>query len=244
MCITIVAMTAIAYIYTQEGFVIGADGRQLAVEMGTPCLESDSVTKISFFYAGNVHGAYAWTGPTRFQWGASVFDLKEASLNVAFDLKEMAFDSLEDFTTQFGLSVHEEFKLWLNSTGAGFGDLSNPEMAKAILVGYESGKPAVTAVYFPIENGEWINPSLGKVPELNHALTVLTGHEAAFKEMAANGQIRDCSTLSEGKNLIFDYISACASVPFMGHNTIGGHIHIAAITPADSGWMILPPFGE
>jgi hypothetical protein len=237
-------MTAIAYIYTPEGFVIGADGRQSTEEMGTLYVESDSVTKISFFNSGNVHGAYAWTGPTRFQWGASVFDLKEASLKVAFDLKEMTFDSLEEFTTEFGLSVHEEFKSWLNSTGAEFGDLSNPEMAKAILVGYESGKPAVTTVYFPIENGEWKNPRLGKVPELTRELKVLTGHEAAFREMTANGQIQDCSTLSEGKSLIYDYIAACASAPIIGHNTIGGHIHVAAITSADSGWMILPPFGE
>ena len=117
-------------------------------------------------------------------------------------------------------------------------------MAKAILLGYESGKPAVNTVYFPIENGEWINPRLGRVPELTRDLKVLTGHEAAFKEMTVNGQIRDCSTLSEGKNLIFDYISACASAPVIGHNKIGGHIHIAAITPSDSGWMILPPFGD
>ena len=95
-------MTAIAYIYTPEGFVIGADGRQSTVEMGTHYIESDSVTKISLFHTGNVHGAYAWTGPTRFQWGTSVFDLKEASLKVAFDLKEMTFDSLADFTKEFG----------------------------------------------------------------------------------------------------------------------------------------------
>jgi hypothetical protein len=166
-------MTAIASIYTPEGFVIGADGRQLTMEMDS--IESDSVRKIFGFSSSNVRGAYAWTGATRLAWGSSVFEFKDSSFEVIPELERTTFNSLADYAVQFGLSVYDRLKSWIDNADAQFGDLCNPEMTKVRLIGFEGGKPAMTAAYFPLENGDWTCPGLGVGNPPINDLNVFTG---------------------------------------------------------------------
>jgi len=73
-------MTAIAWVYTPEGFVIGADGRQLNPRRR---IESDDIVKIASYSATNVQAVGAWTGRLMFGGSAAYFDVKLQAIEIA-----------------------------------------------------------------------------------------------------------------------------------------------------------------
>jgi hypothetical protein len=216
-------MTAIASIYTPEGFVIGADGRQLTYEMDS--IESDSATKIFGFAAENVRGAYAWTGSIRLTWGASVFDFKNHSSEIVNELESETSDSLKEYVVRFCLLIYEHLKSWIENSGAKFPVVDNPEMVRVRFVGFANGLPDMKSAYYPLNNGIWTAPGLGQVEPPIGKLNIFGGNEKVFLEMDEKGLIHACSTLAEGKALVAGYIQACALVDGPTINTIGGHIY-------------------
>jgi hypothetical protein len=66
-------MTAIASVYTPDGFVIGADGRRVNPDGR---VESDDTRKIFGYSAANIRAVGAWSGSLTFEGRNSAFDVK------------------------------------------------------------------------------------------------------------------------------------------------------------------------
>ena len=69
---------------------------------------------------------------------------------------------------------------------------------------------------------------------------VSSGNASAYQQMVATGRMRPSSNLTDAKRLVHDYIQLCEMSPGDTSNSIGGHIHIAAVTPRASSWLISP----
>ena len=74
------AMTAIASVYTPDGFVIGADGRRVTPDR---MVESDNTRKIFGYSAANIKAVGAWSGSLTFEGTNSTFDVKTQTLEIA-----------------------------------------------------------------------------------------------------------------------------------------------------------------
>src|ERR1700730_9638601 len=81
-------MSAIVWVYTPEGFVVGADGRRkdLVGHIGT-----DSAQKIFFFETSNTRGAFTWNGCTEISTSSSYFDFKDLTSSILKDIRAERF---------------------------------------------------------------------------------------------------------------------------------------------------------
>jgi hypothetical protein len=107
-------MTAIAFVYTPDGFVIGADGRRRNPD-GT--IESDDTTKIAEYSAANIRAVGAWSGIPKFAIGNAVFDVKTQTIEIAESIKEQDFPTLLDYAGTITWSIYSRFLEWLKQPG-------------------------------------------------------------------------------------------------------------------------------
>jgi hypothetical protein len=230
-------MTAIASIYTPEGFVIGADGRRIDESRG---IVSDSEIKIFGGGAANVRIIFGWTGCSRMQVKSDIFDFKSRSLELMEQFKNQEFNTLADFITAFSLKFYEQLITWVSGCGYQFRQVDNPTWSRLQMVGFVNGSPALAEAHFPFLRGLPMKPGLVQMLEepTNH-FKMFAGKTSVYQSMYADGLMLPCKDLRTGKELVEGYIQRCAGEP-EPTNQIGGKIHIAAITPLSTFWMVPP----
>jgi hypothetical protein len=230
-------MTAIVSVYTPEGFVIGADGRLLNPE-GT--IESDDTQKIFECSAVNVVAAGAWSGCTRFGDSASQFDLKTRTREIAESISIEEFETLFDYAIAIAFDIEKRFLRWLRESSGSI-DPKITELARMLLVGYVDGSPQSAEIHLSARQGVWQAPGLcSPTDSLSSDLNSFSGKQAIVASMRSTGEISPCMRLTDGERQIRAYIERCAGLSDEAGNSIGGHIHIAAVTPDGVRWLIPP----
>lgn len=230
-------MTAIASIYTPDGFVIGADGRRLNPDR---TIESDENIKIAEYSAANLRAVGAWSGNLTFDGRNSRFDVKAETFEIAESLREQEFPTLADYAGTIAWSLFVSFREWLEHSG-GIIHPDLTEVARMLLLGYVADSPQAASIYLLADRGVLTEPVLREtVDPRSPDLDVFSGKEALRDSLCASGGVRPCSSLDEAERLIRTYIEACAGAAVEGDNSIGGHIHIAAATPNGLRWLVPP----
>ena len=228
-------MTAIASAFTSEGFVVGADGRQLDRDNK---IFSESSQKIFNFKSGEVNVVYAWCGQT------SVVDQSKEAL---YDLCAITRTALS-----FGVQIaRKQFPSLIQQCCAGIYDgiikspvvrrLSNsdssPESkARMLLNGYFYGQPFMAEFY--VRETDRI-----KVHAENVSMPLSSPTRYLFNGCARqNEKYKNLlpTTTGEALKLISDYIQECIDNSDPDCFSVGGHRHIAHLTPGSFYWIDAP----
>jgi hypothetical protein len=99
----------------------------------------------------------------------------------------------------------------------------------------------MAVAHFDLENGHLQKPVLELFlvnPEPN--FRVFSGYKSVHDMMCNEGVIHPCESLTEAQDMVTRYIQACADSPNDASNTIGGHIHVAAVEPLRTFWLTFP----
>ncbi len=236
------SMTAIVCQYTRGGFILAADGFRRSFAPDYVELDLQKV----FPLTGASHAlAYACSGVTVCQSAIGQFDfVKEIEVAASSLPPGLYFDEYVIKTVQ---SVHGAFErramqYWGKSE---IRDVLSQTDDGAIFVatifaGYFNGKPMCASAEIRRE-GLTLRACLSNLQEAPAGFRVHSGStEALAIYKAAHGCPPD--TLQEAAVWAREYISLCASRRGSDPacEEIGGHIHIASITPAGFKWMIPP----
>ena len=255
-------MTAIATVYTVGGFVIGADGRSRArgpdptkVTEGMKARhDREDNRKIFCIADADKTLAYAFMGTVAND--ENTFDLYEETNRQSKLLSSRYFDTCYDYVYKLALGLKRAFNdarkdgrldAWYSNEDLGEEDNL---IARMMLVGYFRGKPSWTIAEFrsfddraklqvqPIPTPGGIVTAGGKLmPKL-----LFQDKDPRFAQY-----IRPTgtdTTLEQGANAAKSFIEAC-STPLAAEldpvcKSVGGHIHIAAVTPDGFKWLIPP----
>ncbi len=230
-------MTALVSVYTDEGFVFGADGRRLDPDRK---LERDDTQKIFGCHAANLRALFGWSGHPILGTSQHSFDFRLNTLATISAYEKEHFKNLIEYAETIADAMNILIQTFMTRTKAGL-DPRCEELARLAMVGYVNGKPQSVRMILSANKGT-LNPS--RLDQAHNppvpAIEVTSGHKSVYDSMVESGQMLPCSTLVDGCDLIRKYIHGCTEVPTEDINTIGGHIHIAAVTPAGSQWMVPP----
>ena len=228
-------MTAIASAFTSEGFVIGADGRQLDRDKK---IFSESSQKIFNFKARQVDVVYAWCGET------SVIN---QSKEVLYDLYPITHITLSSAVQ----IARGQFPSFIQGCCAGIYEgiikspivrqISNPDStpeskARMLLNGYFWGQPFMAE--FHVRETERIRVRAEAVSmPLSPPTRYLFNGCARQNEKYKNNLP---TSAREALKLVSDYIQDCIDNPDPDCFGIGGHRHIAHLTPDGFYWIDAP----
>jgi hypothetical protein len=235
--------TAIVSAYTPKGFVIGADG--LRREGRTGAVVSESVTKIFSAKAHSSVSAYAWAGVTSLfgPGGESCFDLLGESAVVERIMASFPTGSFIEYVSCFMEMVYE--RLLVTNGGdkltGGLDQLPEGEqIARTVFVSYFMGVPWRATFEIFRRNDVLGGVRLMELRPAPGDFQVFSGSNMIFNRFRP--RLRRPDTLEEAIALVRDYIQSC--IDNRGHDKecedIGGHIHIAALTPDGFRWVIAP----
>jgi hypothetical protein len=228
-------MTAIASAFTSEGFVIGADGRQLDKDKK---IFTEFSQKIFNFRNRHVNVVYAWCGETRVinQSNEVIFDLytiADAALSAAFQLAgRQFFPSIQQICTGIyeGIIKSPVVRQITNA------DSSPESKARMLLNGYFGGQPFMAE--FHVRETDRIT-----VQAENCSMPLSSPTRYLFNGCARqNGKYKNVlpTTTREALKLISDYIQECIDNSDPDCLGIGGHRHIAHLTSDGFYWIDAP----
>jgi hypothetical protein len=228
-------MTAIASVFTPEGFIIGADGR---LKNGLGKIQSDSIQKVFRCTANNICAAFAWAGQTRIPGRTSDFDFKAESQQSLSEISTLSFASMDEYIKAFMCNFYSRMTFWLPEATVPLGE---GEIARITMLGYVEGASQMANAYLYADKGTLKLPSIGLMPNMPaEQLNVFSGKKAVYEAMYERGMITPCKTLTEAATQVNHFIETCAGNPPDDSNDTGGDIHIAAVTPARSFWVLVP----
>lgn len=218
-------VTAIATVYTPDGFVIGADGLAIDSVSGEA---SKNVRKILTLENGSTRLAYAWTGTTQTfdRNGKCHYDLDTLSMAVVpLAVRSVDFPAFLTFvcaSLQKGLPQIE--------------NCPKTELARVRFVGYFQGIPCSGNIVIAHSSG-LLTPRSDQVsvPASYHK-RVFSGAQSVFSKYS--NWVPDSE--SQAIDFVRSYIQECIDSSEPDCAAIGGHLHIAKITPSCLSW-VLPP---
>lgn len=228
-------MTAIASAFTAEGFVIGADGRQLG--KGNMIFKESS-QKIFNFNLRHVDVAYAWCGET------SVIN---QSNQVLYDLYEITRAALTSAVKAGRISFPAFVQECCNGIYEGIiqspivGEIKNADSlpdsrARMLLNGYFHRQPFMTEFHVRDKGRISVDAERAFMP-LTSPLCNLFNGCARQNEKYKN--VLPGTTL-EALKLISDYIQECIDSPDPDCFSMGGQRHIAHLTLDGFYWIDAP----
>lgn len=231
-------MTAIVSSYLPEGFVIGADGlRQDLRDVVT-----GHAQKIFPIEQTGMTCAYAWAGHSRICYtDRPHFDFSEQSQLVIADLVKTGVWSLEEYAERFARAFNDRL---LRHNGVfqipGRGPRGNG-IARILFVGYASGGAARVEFSFSCEKGiTRAQMSDAKLAFGDFEFKVFSGSPIVLDGTNLEG----CVSLNGCGEAIQQYIQRCSDNKVDPYcRDIGGHIHIATVTPEKFEWII-PPYRQ
>ena len=232
-------MTALVSVYTNKGFVFGADGRSIVGGV----VERDDAQKIHGCRATNVRALFGWSGSATFGNLRDDFDLQLNTLAILKGYEKVTFSNIAEYGYEIATTISARMRSHLSKISSKL-DPSLRELATLSFVGYVDGKPQSVQICLLAIDGFLDDPKISRshyppTPSLEVSSGCRTAYES-YKTMVDRGEMLPCTTLVDGSALIQKYIQTCADEKTESANPIGGHIHVAAITPYDSEWMVSP----
>ncbi len=235
--------TAIVSAYTPEGFVIGADGLRREGRTRNPV--SETATKIFSIEDDDKILAHAWAGATNLfnLEGKSFFDVLRESAKVGKILASPHIDGFAEYVGLFMDTVHQRL-LSANTGDRLSGDLNlfpkGEEVARVLFVGYFNGIPYRAQSAIVHRDYVLIGPRLSEFRQAPVDFNVFSGSAVMLEKFKP--RLTDApNTLSQAATLVRDYIQTCIDNQHDREcEDIGGHIHIAAVTPKHFEWITAP----
>jgi hypothetical protein len=239
--------TAIVSVYTHEGFIVGADGMRRDHTRRELDLQA---RKIFFIEREDEVLAYAWAGATHIldSQNEPAFSFLATADEVGRSLK--VADGFAEYVRAFSAEVTKRLsEAKASDKIAGYPAVrtkyGKSKMASVLLVGYFRGRPCRAQIVFSHMNQVLLVPTVrelhdGQVPiDFN----IFSGSVKTYNEVEPT-HFKPRS-LQEAQALIRSYIQACIDnqAKFDDCKDIGGHIHIASVTPRKIEWII-PPMHE
>jgi hypothetical protein len=228
-------MTAIASAFTSEGFVIGADGRQLG--KGNTIF-SESSQKIFNFNYRHVDAAYAWCGETKAinESNKVLYDLYEITRTALASAVQAGRIPFPAFIQQCCDGIYEGI---IKSPIVG--QITNSESslesrARMLLNGYFYREPFMAEFHVRDKDRIKVLAERASMPLPSPTSTLFNGcarQNDKYKNVLPN-------TTREALKLISDYIQECIDNSDPDCFSIGGHRHIAHLTPDGFYWIDAP----
>jgi len=228
-------MTAIASIYTTQGFVVGSDSLR-SKRNG----EELSVQKIFLFNHPALNGAHAWTNAEEisrsnqppFRFSQHTQELLAAKANGVHKC-------LADLVAE---TADELYKRLLDYCPGGVIDpcvLSDTEVASAVFVAYLDNRPQRVNLVFPHHKGLLSNPYLKPTRPALDDFFLLAGSLRVWEDVKPPAPP---ASLADAIDLVTKYLNRCVEKRFDYDDckTIGGDIHIAKVTPQKADWEFAP----
>jgi|SRR5579872_5117925 len=228
-------MTAIASAFTSEGFVIGADGRQLDRDNK---IFSESSQKIFNFKSRQVDVVYAWCGETSVinQSKEVLYDLYAITRTALSSAIQMARRQFPPFIQQCCAGIYEGIIKSPNVRQITNSDSLAGSKARMLLNGYFYGQPLMAE--FHVRETDRI-----RVHAENVSMPLPSPTRYLFNGCARqNEKYKNIlpTTTREALKLISDYIQDCIDNSDPDCFSIGGHRHIAHLTPDGFYWIDAP----
>jgi hypothetical protein len=228
-------MTAIASAFTSEGFVIGADGRQLGKNQK---LLSESSQKIFNFKYRHVDVAYAWCGETGAinESNEALYDLYEITrvgLQSAVQLSGRQFAS---FMQQSCTGIYEGIIKSSVVRQITNSDSLPDSKARMLLNGYFDGQPFMAEVHVRETDRIRVQAERVLMPIPTPTRNLFNGGARQNKKYE---NVLPMTTLDALK-LISAYIQECIDSSDPDCSAIGGHRHIAHLTLDGFYWVDAP----
>jgi hypothetical protein len=228
-------MTAIASAFTSEGFVIGADGRQLDRDNK---IFNESSQKIFNFKSRQVDVVYAWCGET------SVINQSKEVLYDLYAITHIALSSAVNI-------ARRQFPSLIQQSCGGIYEgiirspivrqITNPDSspaskARMLLNGYFYGQPFMAE--FHVRETDRIRVEAERVsmplsPPKRYLFNGCARQNEKYKNVLP-------TTTREALKLISDYIQECIDNSEPDCSGIGGHRHIAHLTSDGFYWIDAP----
>jgi len=204
----------------------------------------ENAQKISSARAGNAVLSYGWCGLTRMadRHGKVWFDFSSESERVMARLSSLRIERFDDYVVRFAEQIYQGLltanggeKLTKNLTYL----LRENEIARALIVGYFNGAPKSAQVRILYEGDTLTGTRLAQRNIFE--FTVFSGPSAMLRKFEPRLQNAP-ATLDDGVALVRDYIQLCIDNRDQDEQcrAIGGHIHIASVTPTEFQWVIPP----
>lgn len=241
--------TAIVSPYTREGFVIGADGMRRDQRTGK--VLDLKAQKIFLVEDEKVRLAYAWAGVTHLldPQDQPVFVFANETASAASNAR--AHGHFGDYVTALCKEIVRNLVRVQRSGRLSHGlptarrtELGEEQIAQLLLVGYFRGRPCRARVQVNHVAQTLIEPAIveihdGSVPS---DFCMFSGSVEIYDQMVADGTMTEPKSLQDAAKLTRDYLQRCINNQnrLEDCRDIGGHIHIAAITPGDFRWIVAP----
>jgi hypothetical protein len=235
-------MTAVVSMFLRDkGFVIGADG--LRTDAKTGAIITDKARKIFSIEGDRVRLAYAWVGSSSILYGDGVeFSFIDESANIGSELATEKPVSIDEYVRKFALKMHKKLRAICLPDGRLCDHpetMPREEIAQVLIIGYYNGKPYQTGVRFSHKNLVLQSPYMDELIQSPEEQLSGSGSETVLEQFKP---IPASETLDEAVRWIRKYIQACIDSrnKYDDCAEIGGHIHIAIITPEKFEWAIPP----
>lgn len=228
-------MTAIASAFTSEGFVIGADGRQLGKGNKVFSESSQKIFNLKYRY---VDAAYAWCGET------SVINESDQVLCDLYPITRVALTSAVQV-------AHRDFPSFIQQSCEGIydgiikspivGQITNSDSlpqskARMLLNGYFDGQSFMAE--FHVRDTDRIRVQAERVSMPLTPPTTYLFNGCARQNEKYKGVLP--TTTLEALKLVSDYIQECIDNSDSDCIGMGGHRHIAHLTPDGFYWIDAP----
>lgn len=228
-------MTAIASAFTSEGFVIGADGRQLG--KGNKVF-SESSQKIFNLRYRHVDVAYAWCGETSAinESNQVLYDLYAIARVALRSAVQLAGRQFPSFVQQSCTGIYEgiiKSPIVRQITNS---DSLPESKARMLLNGYFDGQPFMAE--FHVRDTDRIRVQAERV-----LMPIPSPTRNLFNGCARqNEKYKNAlpTTTPEALKLVSDYIQECIDNPDSDCSGMGGHRHMAHLTPDGFYWVDAP----
>jgi hypothetical protein len=228
-------MTAIASAFTSEGFVIGADGRQLDKDNK---IFSESSQKIFNFKSRQVDVVYAWCGETSVinqskEVSYDLYAITRIALSSAVQIARRQFPSL---IQQCCAGIYEGIIKSPIVRQIANPDSSPESKARMLLNGYFYGQPFMAE--FHVRETDRIRVQAERV-----LMPIPTPTRNLFNGCTRQNKKYENvlpTTTPEALKLISAYIQECIDNSEPDCLGIGGHRHIAHLTPDGFYWIDAP----
>jgi hypothetical protein len=258
-------MTAIGRIYTLEGFAVAADGRKSRSADNSAVIDTaqkifalnDSHISIAYTFAGTVgltpddnpdEATFDFIIETRKALATICADIPRTLKEFVVKLSSEIVRSLRDAKSANAFQSYPEGPL-----GSEVPD--SHIIAHILIDGYYRGSPGRVNATFVHKNQELLATEVNQV-NLDY---VMTGYgsevivnllycieDGWISKYRISPQNSATLTLKEGIERVKGYVAACSDMRALELDrehcaAIGGHLHLATITPSDGFKWIIPP---
>jgi hypothetical protein len=231
-------MTAIAAVWSPDGFVIGSDSLHTD-RAGNDV--SDKAQKIfSLSFSNDIRFAFAWRGAS----SLGSFNFEQATAKSHSHLSKSPFPESPD--EYFGKLARQIFCELLNHFGENMlpFDLVNSEFpsSQALFVGYAKGNPLWVEIIFDHDTRQFLPPTVEGFEYSPKDFKVFSGSLEVWKAMDAEERVFQPLDLGSAAEEIGEYIQRCIQGRHLlpDCDGIGGRVCLAAVTANDVRWIPWP----